>query len=117
MINGVQSALSGLQAFAKKIENNAHNVANVNTEGFKKNRVLLSEQPPQGVSATVEQVNLSNPVVAELTDQGYVMIEQSNVDLGEELPEMMLNAHGYTSNLKTLQATDKMLQSLLDIKV
>jgi flagellar basal-body rod protein FlgC len=44
------------------------------------------------------------------------MIEQSNVDLGEELPEMMLNTHGYTANLKSLQAADQMMQSLLDIK-
>ena len=115
-MNGIQAALSGLQAFTKKIENNANNVANMNTEGFKKNRVLLSEQPPQGVMATVEQVNLSGPVIAELTDQGSTMIEQSNVDLGEELPEMMLNTHGYTANLKSLQAADQMMQSLLDIK-
>jgi len=116
MITGIQSALSGLQAFTKKIENNANNVANMNTEGFKKSRVLLAAQPPQGVRATVEQVDLSGPVVAELADNGIEMIEQSNVDLGEELPEMMLNTHGYTANLKTLQVADQMLQSMLDIK-
>ncbi len=116
MIAGIQSALSGLEAFTKKIENNANNVANMNTEGFKKSRVLLAAQPPQGVRATVEQVDLSGPVVAEPGDNGIVMIEQSNVDLGEEFPEMMLNTHGYAANLKTLQATDQMLQNMLDIK-
>jgi flagellar basal-body rod protein FlgC len=44
------------------------------------------------------------------------MIEQSNVDLGEELPDMMLNMHGYKANLKTLQAASEMMQGLLDIK-
>ena len=116
MIAGIQSALSGLQAFAKKTENNANNVANMNTDGFKKDRVVLSAQSPQGVKATIEQVDAPGPVVAELTDQGYEMIEQSNVDLSEEMPEMLLNKHGYAANLKTLQTTDQMMQSLLDIK-
>jgi flagellar basal-body rod protein FlgC len=116
MIAGIQSASSGLQAFTTKIENNANNVANMNTDGFKKDRVILSAQSPQGVKATMERVDAPGSFVAELTDQGYEMIEQSNVDLGEEMPEMLLNKHGYTANLKTLQTADQMMQSLLDIK-
>jgi len=34
MIAGIQSALSGLQAVATKIENTANNVTNMNTDGF-----------------------------------------------------------------------------------
>jgi flagellar basal-body rod protein FlgC len=116
MIAGIQSALSGLQAFAKKNENGANNVANMNTDGFEKTRVVLSSQYPQGVKATSERVDTPGPLVDEMTDQGYEMIEQSNVDLGEEIPGMLLNNHGYTSNIKTLQAADQMMQNLLDIK-
>lgn len=116
MITGIQSALSGLQAFTTKIENNAHNVANQNTERFKKDRVVLSEQAPQGVRATVEQVNSPGSVIAEQTGQGVEMIEQSNVDLGEEFSDLMLNTHGYKANLKTLQTADEMKQTVLDIK-
>jgi flagellar hook protein FlgE len=116
MIAGIQSALSGLQAFEKKIENDANNVANMNTDGFKKNRVVLSSQYPQGVKATAERVDTPGPFVVEMTDQGYEMIELSNVELGEEMPRMLLNKHGYTANIKTLQAADQMMQNLLDIK-
>lgn len=116
MIDGIQSALSGLQAFTKKTENNANNVANMNSDGFKKNRVVLSAQYPQGVKATIERVGTPGPFVAEVTDQGYEMIEQSNVDLGEEMPGILLNKHGYTSNIRTLQVADQMMQNLLDIK-
>jgi flagellar basal body rod protein FlgG len=91
MIDGIQSALSGLQAFTTKIENGANNVANMNTKGFKKDRVVLSTQFPQGVKATVEKVDTPVPVVAEMTEQGYEMIEQSNVDLSEEMADMLLN--------------------------
>lgn len=117
MIRSLTSALSGLQVFSKKIENNAHNVANMNTEGFRKNRVLLSDQVPQeGVKATVERVDAPGPFAAEMTEQGYALVEQSNVDLGEELPEMMRNTQGYKANLTTLRTADEMMRHLLDIK-
>lgn len=116
MIAGIQAALSGVQAFTTKIENNAHNVANLNTEGFKKDRVVLSAQVPQGVKAAVEQVDTPGSFIAEQTDQGIEMIEQSNVDLGEEMPDMLINTQGYKANLKTLQAADEMMQTVLDIK-
>lgn len=116
MIAGIQSALSGLQAYTRKVENNANNVANVNPLGFKKNRVLLAEQAPQGVRASVEQVDTPGAMVAEQTSRGTEMVELSNVDIGEEFPDMMRNVHGYKANLKTVQAADAMLQGLLDIK-
>ena len=116
MISGIQSALSGLQAFSEKIENNANNIANMNTDGFKKNRVVLSAQYPQGVKTTLEKVEAPGSFVAEMTGQGYEMVQQSNVDLGDEIPDMLLNKHGYAANIKTLQAADQMMQSVLDIK-
>jgi flagellar basal-body rod protein FlgC len=106
-----------LQAFATKIGNNAHNIANMNTEKFKKDSVILSSQSPQGVRATVLPAEAPGSVVAELSDQGSEMVEQSNVDLGEELPDLILTAHSYRANLKTLQTADQMVQSLLDTKV
>lgn len=116
MIAGIQLALSGLQAFATKIENNTNSIAKMNTEGFEKDRVVLSAQSPQGVKATVEQVDTLGLLAAEVTDQCYEIIEQSNVDLGEDIPDMMLNKRGYSANLKTLQTADQMMQSVLDIK-
>jgi len=44
------------------------------------------------------------------------LVEQSNVDLSEEFPELMVNQHAFSANIKTLQANDEMLKSLLDIK-
>ncbi len=116
MIFGVHAALSGLQAYSTRVANNAHNVANMNTEGFKKDRVLLSTQAPQGVRATVEKVSAPGSAVAEMTDQGYEMVEQSNVDLSEEIPELMVNQHSYGANLKTIKSADQMMQGLLDLK-
>lgn len=50
MIQGLGPAISALKAFAKKLGNSANNVANVNTQGFKKSRLGSQEVSPQNVS-------------------------------------------------------------------
>jgi flagellar basal-body rod protein FlgC len=116
MISGIHSALSGLTAIQKKIESNANNVANVNTDGYKKTQVTLHELEPQGVEAVVQQIQTSGPMVYEQTSAGEALVEKSNVELGEELPNMMLGRRFFQANLKTVQIVDEMLGSLLDIK-
>jgi flagellar basal-body rod protein FlgC len=116
MIPAIQSALSGLTAHGTKVSSNANNIANANTEGFKKSRVILSTIDPQGVAARTEQVETPGPMMVEPTGNGMELIEQSNVDIGQELPELSLNSRLYEANLKTLQTADEMLGSLLKIK-
>jgi len=116
MISGVNASLSGLQAYGTRLANNSNNIANMNTDGFKRGRVLLSEEQPQGVRARHEKVDLSGPQMLEETSEGAKMVEQSTVDLSEEIPEMMVNQHAFQANLKSLQAADEMTRSLLDIK-
>lgn len=117
MIPAMQSALSGLSAYSTKINANANNIANAGTEGFKKSRVLLSSAEPQGVNVNTERIETPGPISYEQTSNGMELVEQSNVDIGEELPAMSLNAHFYKANLKTIQAADEMLGSLLKTKV
>ena len=116
MISGIHSALSGLTAIQTKIESNANNVANINTDGYKKTRVTLHEQEPQGIEAVVQQIQTPGPMVYEQTSAGETRVEKSNVELGEELPSMMLSRRFFQANLKTVQVQDEMLGSLLDIK-
>jgi flagellar hook protein FlgE len=116
MIPAVNSALSGLKAYGTKINSNANNIANVSSEGFKKSRVTLSNQPLQGVKASVETVDSPGTMRLEDTNDGNTMVELSNVDLAEELPDSQVNARFYQANLKTLQTADEMTKSLLDIK-
>ncbi|MBU4230105.1 MAG: flagellar basal body rod protein FlgC [Desulfurivibrionaceae bacterium] len=116
MISGIHSALSGLTAIQKKIESNANNVANINTDGYKKTRVTLQEQETQGVEAVVQQIQTPGPMVYEQTSQGETLVEKSNVELSEELPNMMLSRRFFQANLKTVQIQDEMLGNLLDIK-
>jgi flagellar hook protein FlgE len=115
MISAYQSAISALQAFGTRINSNANNIANSQTDGYKRTNVTLATPPQGGVKATVAKVNTQGPM-AEETNGGTGSIEQSNVDLVSELTDMRVNADYYKANLKTIQTSDQMSKSLLDIK-
>ena len=115
MIASVNSAASALQAYNTKMGVSAYNIANANTEEFKKSSATLGESANGTVEVNVRRVDTPGHRYQELTDGGVVEKETSNVDLGEELPEMMITKRGYQANLKTLQTYDKMLGTLLNI--
>ena len=116
MISGISSALSGMLAFQKKVESTADNTANVDTDGFKKSRVTLTEAEPQGVTTNLQRIETPGPMALEPTSQGETLVEKSNVDLAEELPNLMLSKRFFEANLKVIQTEDEMLGSLLDTK-
>jgi len=115
MITGIHSTLSALRAFGDKIGVAAHNVANVETEGFKKQRALLSEEADQGVRVDIEQVNTPGPLIPSVENGQTVLREGSNVELGEEIPESKLVRRYYQANLRLLVTQDEMVGSLIDI--
>ena len=52
----------------------------------------------------------------EVMEDGQpVAKETSNVDLSQEIPNLMIAQRGYEANIKTIQAQEKVLGSLLDI--
>lgn len=116
MIKAYQSALGGLQAFGTKIQANSNNIANAQTDGFKKTKVTNSTVAPQGVKADITQVATPGPTVLQETAAGMEMVELSNVNLATELVDMNLNGTLYQANLKTLQTVDEMAGMLLQIK-
>lgn len=116
MISGIHSSLSALQAFQKKQESVADNTANVNTDSFKKTRVTLQEGEGETVRPEVGRITTPGPLAYEQTPAGYEMVEKSNVELAQEIPNSMLNRRFFQANVKQIQIADEMLGSLLDIK-
>lgn len=116
MISGFNSALSALQTYSTKVQSNSNNIANSNTDGFKKTRVTAASVEPEGVKAQVDTVNIAGPSATEQTGEGSELVELSNVDLAEEITDMNLNSNIYKANLKTLQTLDEMTGTLLDTK-
>jgi flagellar hook protein FlgE len=116
MISAIHTALSGLTAFAKQLDVSAHNVANVNTDGFKMSRTEFVEMQNGGVLPVVQKDNSAGPAVLKDTSHGPTQIELSNVDLGEETVSQIIAQRGFEANLRTLKTADEMLGSILDIK-
>lgn len=115
MIYPVSNALSGLNAFRKKMDVTANNIANVNTDDFKKSRVNLQEGSNGGVQADIQQINTPGYPKEVYRDDELVEVESSNVDLVEEMTEMIVAKAGFSANLKTVSNQNQVLGSLLDI--
>ncbi len=114
MVPAINSALSALGAFGKKLEVTANNIANVNTESFKKSRAIFQEADQSGVTVTVSKVNTPGaPIPPE--DGSGKMNESSNVDPAEEIVNLLTTQLGFQANLKAIMADEEMLGSLYDI--
>ena len=116
MISAIHTALSGLTSFGKQLYVWAHNVANINTDGFKKSDTSFVKSPSGGVLPVVQKDNSPGPAVLKDTAQGSIQVELSNVDLGEEAVIQIIAQRGVEANLHTLQTGDNMLGSMLDMK-
>lgn len=116
MLSAINTAVSGLQAYSLKTQATANNVANLNTDGFKRDVVTLSSQAPQGVSARAGKDQSPGPLVEQNTSNGTEMVEQSNVDLVQEMPDLIMEKNGFSANIKTLQTTDQVMEALINLK-
>jgi flagellar basal-body rod protein FlgC len=109
------SALSGLTAFSTQIDVTAHNVANVNTDGFKKSHVQLVSVETGGVLPVVRKDDSAGPTILRDIGYGPTQVELSNVDLGQETVNQIIGQRGFEANLNLLKTADELLGSLLDI--
>lgn len=114
MTFALNAALSALGAYEKKLNVTANNIANVNTDGFKKSRALLQEGDPSGVVVSIRRVNTPGSPILPPDGTGETR-ESSNVDLAEEIVDLHTTKYGFQANLKTLKTEDEMLGSLFDI--
>ena len=115
MISALSNSVSALQAHLKKLGVTANNIANVNSEGYKKYRAVMEEDSFGGVKVNITRVNTPGHPYEVIEDGHPVQIETSNVDLSEEHPNLMIAKRGYQASVKAIQAQDKILGSLLDI--
>lgn len=115
MIGSISSALSGLQAAQTRLDATAQNLANANTDGYKSLEVTAREGAARGVETTVTRTNTPGPQVAETLGGIETLVEKSNVDLSQEIPQLVTAKPLYQANLKAIQAQNEMLGSLLDL--
>lgn len=116
MLGAIYPAFTGLAAFATQVAVTAHNLANVNTNGFKKSKTELVAVETGGVLPVVQKDESAGPSILNDTSYGPAQVELSNVDLGEEAVNLILAQRGFEANLSSIKTADEMLGSILDIK-
>ena len=115
MISSASSSISALTAYGQKMQVISDNVANWQSDEFKKSQVVFTEGENSNVKVDIQKVETSGPIIAEVQDGEMIEKELSNVELAEEIPQAMVAQRGYEANLKTVQVQDEMMQSLIDI--
>ena len=83
MILPLNNSITALQAHVKKLGVTAHNIANVNSEGYKKDRATMEEDALGGVRVNISRVNSPGHPYEVFENGQSVVKETSNVDLTE----------------------------------
>ena len=99
----ISTNLSSIQAHQTLLNNSAHNVANVNTDGFIPTQTTLND--------TGDSVRTTS---AKADDTGS---EKSQTDLAKEIPDQMIAQGGVAVNVTAIKTEDEILGTLLDLKV
>ncbi|MBX3234997.1 MAG: hypothetical protein KF814_02490 [Nitrospiraceae bacterium] len=116
MVNALQTALSGMTAFSRSVGTTANNLANVATPEFKRGRTEFQEAQNGGVHTSNSVDSRPGPLIFQQTSQNPVFEEQSNVDMGEEMVNLIQAQREFELNVKVVGTTDAMLGSLLSIR-
>ncbi len=106
------TALSGLMAFQRSLDTTSHNIANVNTEGYSRQRVELSTQPAhftgtgyigQGVNIATVSRSYDQFITKQLISSTSAFAETKTLStLASQVDNMVANeATGLSSALKT----------------
>ena len=99
------TGLSGMRAAQLRLDTSAHNVANVQTPGFRRQQVAQTAQPDSGgVMAQVAREPATQAQGADGFDR-----------LAEDMVDQRMSLYSFTANLRTVQTQDAMLGALLDV--
>ncbi len=103
-MNSISNSLSGIQAAFRRQEVSAHNVANINSEGYKSRSLQQVESKAGGTEIAGQTISdkIGSPT-------------GSNVDLAGELVGQMQNKHAVELNVAALKTSNEMLGELLDL--
>ncbi len=112
MISETSSSLSGVSASVKRLEASANNIANLSTDGFKKDTVIQSEGKSGGVVVHIEKSLTPGP---QLPGPDGESVEGSNVDLAEEVTNQIRAEIDLKANLEVLETADEMEESIIDL--
>lgn len=100
----ISSNVSSILSNQTYMNNNAHNVANVNTDRY----------VPQNTTISETQNGATQANTSSATDNGS---ERSQTNLAKELTDQITIENVNTANIQAIRTHDEMMGSLLDIKI
>jgi flagellar basal body rod protein FlgG len=110
-MGGIQSALAtartGADAFARGHAVNAQNIANLNSDGYRRHQRVYEDANP-GVKVSLSQ---AAEALAERPDG----LPANDVDLVREMANEISDVVLYRANLSVIRASDQMLRESLSI--
>lgn len=115
-------SLSAMNAFGTGVNTTAHNVANINTDGFNPQVTNYQSGPnDQGVRANVQPGFKTTDTATfspeALQAAGAAQVNQgSNVELGREMTNLITDQRAFEANAKTIATGDSMLGTAIDLK-
>jgi len=114
-LSALSISASGLQAARTGLQVSAHNTANINTAGFKKQSVIELEAPSGGVYTHIRRINTpGSPYLNPLTGE---ISEGSNVNLVTEMANLIQSLCFARSNASAIRARDELLGFIINITV
>ena len=131
MMFSINSSLSALMAYGKKMGVHANNIANMYSQDFNRSRVIIKEGPDNNVSAEIERVDSPEYPVTDI-DQGQVaenedqppqttledmppLNQSNNVDLATEIVGVTVAQNAYEANTKVIKTQEELLGTILDL--
>lgn len=108
----VNNSFSALRALATRQNVTANNIANSESKSFKKSNVVLEEGPTGAVTAKTQPVSTPGTMINQADG---TLEESSNVDLTQEIVSTIPTKHAYEANLKALQTSVEMEDSVLNL--
>ena len=107
-------SISGIKAATKLLDVSSNNIANGNTDHFKKDVASVLERDNGGV--TVETMKSTDSGPSYLSSNGDVR-EGSNVDYAEEMVDQIKAEELLRSNIAVLNTANEMEKHIIDIFV
>jgi flagellar hook protein FlgE len=107
--------MSALNAFGKKMQTSANNVANMYSDDFKKSRAVLTEGQNGHVTVDITKIDTPGPLVKDPDSETGELKELSNTDIAEEFSQQIITEKGFAANTKAFQTHDEMLGTIVNI--
>lgn len=111
-MSSINTILQGLQAASELQSVSAQNIANINTDGYKKLEATVTEGENGDVIVDIGTSDLPGPTYQVL---GVGEVEASNVNLIDETVDQISAQRMFEANLAALETEDEMLKSTIDI--